>query len=90
MDILIEEVHDEIVFPLYDILLAFRDTDKDMLEYFHIENMIHRFGYTTGEELVMSVRVDVFNLDALYDYFNDSTAKTIKNEVLKEYNKVYG
>ena len=90
MDILIEEVHDEIVFPLYDILLSFKDTDKDMLEYFPVENLIDRFGYTTGEELIMSIRVDIFNIDGLYDYFNNSTASIVKNKVLIEYNKVYG
>lgn len=90
MDILIEEVHDEIVFPLYDIALAFNDTDKDMLEYFHVESLIERFGYTTGTEMIINVRVDIFNIDALFEYFNYSTAYDIKNRVLTEYNKVYG
>jgi len=34
--------------------------------------------------------MDVFNIDGLYDYFNDRTAKIIKNKVLTECNKVYG
>ena len=38
----------------------------------------------------MEVRVDIFNIDALYEYFNNDTATDIKNQVIIEYNKVYG
>ena len=90
MDITITEVHDEIVFPLYDIEIYFIDNERSILEYFQTESFIERLGYTTGELLRMEVRVDIFNIDALYEYFNNDTATDIKNQVIIEYNKVYG
>ena len=90
MEINITEVHDEIVFPLYDIEIYFMDNERSILEYFQTESFIERLGYTTGELLRMEVRVDIFNIDALYEYFNNDTATDIKNQVIIEYNKVYG
>jgi len=90
MDITITEVHDEIVFPLYSIEIYFIDNERSMLEYFQTESFIERLGHTTGELLRMEVRVDIFNIDALYEYFNNDTATDIKNQVIIEYNKVYG
>ena len=89
MEINITEVHDEIVFPLYDIEIYFIDNERNVLEYFNTESFIERLGYTTGELLRMEVRVDIFNIDALYEYFNNDTATHIKNQVIIEYNKVY-
>lgn len=90
MNLNITEVHDEIVFPLYDIEIYFIDNDRNMLKYFNTESFIDRLGYTTGEILRIEVRVDIFNIDALYEYFNNDTATDIKNKVIIEYNKVYG
>ena len=46
MDITITEVHDEIVFPLYDIEIYFIDNERSILEYFQTESFIERLGYT--------------------------------------------
>ena len=89
MDIEIVEIEDSIAFPLYEVSFYFVDNERTMLEYFSADRFIERLGYTTGYTLHMTVRVGLFNLECLYDYFNEDTASFIKEEILNKYSEDY-
>lgn len=90
MELEIKELKDDIVFPLYSIDFTFNDTHKDLIEYMNTSLFLDMIDSATGDLLNITIEVDLFNIDFIYEYFNNDTATDIKNKVIKLYNKVYG
>tara|TARA_R110000803_G_scaffold88730_2_gene155689 strand:- start:23 stop:295 length:273 start_codon:yes stop_codon:yes gene_type:complete len=89
MELDVYEVKGEIVFPLYNIVLGFNDSHRDLLRYFNTNAVIERIEDTTELDMFIEVQVDLFNLDLLSEYFNEDTTNIIRNEILTLYKEYY-